>query len=172
MGLEDDAAGGILAGAEGGADLNRGLGELDDLARRAVFLCLWRDLAAVEFGELAADRGAPGFQLAGHAEVEDGVFADETAAIPDRERLALRLDEQVEIQRHDDEFLPGLEVLQFHHPIEVHDHVERGAVLGGDAEKGVPALYDMGELARHVGGGEHLVEVHLTDDAAGHRRGG
>ncbi len=139
---------------------------MDDLISGAIFFCLRRDAAVGEIGGFAADGGAGGGNFSVR-QTEDGVFADELVGFPDRDCLATEVDEQAEIERHDDDFFAGLDAFEFGHAVEVHDEVERGFVLGGDAEEGVPAFDDVDELAVHVGGGKDLVEIHVTDDAAG-----
>ena len=118
------------------------------------------------------DGGALIGEFASGFHVKDGVFADEASAIPNREGLFGGLDEEAELQGHDEQFLAGLEVFKLLHAIEVDDQIQRGLVLGGDAKVGIPAFDQMGLLPLHMGGGENLIQVHLAHEVAGNGRGG
>ena len=80
---QDDAVRGGVGGLAAAADLEGWLRDLDDFLRSAVVLRLGRDLLAAELSQFRADLGFARRQLAGDAEVDDGIFADETAAVPD-----------------------------------------------------------------------------------------
>ena len=102
---------------------------------------------------------------------ENAVLFEECGAVPQSESLAFGLDGDAEVERHDHHLVAGLKGAELEVTIEVHDAVERGLMLGGDAEVGFPACYFVGYKVWIVVEGEKVIHVHLAEDLLGARNG-
>ena len=102
---------------------------------------------------------------------ENAVFPEKSSAIPQSQSLAFGLDGDAEVERHDHHLVTGLEGAELEIAIEVHDAIERGLVLGGNAEVGIASSHFVSNEEGGVVKGEKVIRVHLAEHLLGARNG-